>query len=145
MLYELVYDSMAVQRNLQGEELLRILQSSRKHNLEWGITGLLLYHHGEFVQLLEGEREAVRQLYYDVLCKDVRHTALTVAWEQAVHHRSFPDWSMGFAKPLDLDPARTQGLEGYLRDGVKGLDPCGPGSVGRQLLLSIYRQMDPVV
>jgi hypothetical protein len=140
MLYELVYNSMAVPANLDQVELEKILAGARARNREMGITGLLLFHKGEFVQLLEGERAAVETVYHDIIVKDRRHRALTVCWEQPVAHRNFTDWSMGFPRMRELDMDRSPGLQGYLDGGVDALDLAGPASTGRKLLLAIYAQ-----
>lgn len=143
MYYELVYNSVAHPARLSAAALESILAGARKTNHELDVTGVLLYSHGEFVQLLEGPREAVRHIYYDIIYHDPRHRMAAVVWEQAIAQRGFAGWSMGFARPKDLDAARTPGLEGYRDLGVAGLDFSGAGSLGRQFLLSIYEQMAP--
>ena len=54
-MYELVYNSIADPQDIDEADLMGILAVSRQHNQLRGITGFLLYHRGEFVQLLEGE------------------------------------------------------------------------------------------
>jgi hypothetical protein len=49
-----------------------ILQTARKANSLLGISGLLLYRMGHFVQLLEGDEEAVLKLYQKIQL-DSRH------------------------------------------------------------------------
>ncbi|HKQ10718.1 MAG TPA: BLUF domain-containing protein, partial [Rhizomicrobium sp.] len=44
-------------------DLDRILTTSRRNNAMMGITGLLLFIDGGFLQILEGEERAVRELY----------------------------------------------------------------------------------
>ena len=141
MLYELVYNSVAIPADLAEAELEKVLASARARNLEMGITGLLLFHNGEFVQLLEGKRAAVETVYHDVILKDRRHRAVTMCWDQPISHRSFSAWSMGFPRPSDLDAEKSPGLKGYLAGGVDALDLSGPASTGRKLLLAIYGQL----
>ena len=140
MFYELVYNSVAVPADLAEAELDKILASARARNLEMGITGLLLFHRGEFVQLLEGKRAEVETVFHDVIVKDRRHRAVAVCWDQPISHRNFKDWSMGFARLSDLDAHQSPGLKGYLAGGVDALDLSGPASTGRKLLLAIYGQ-----
>lgn len=141
MLYELVYNSMAVPADIKQVELEKILAGARAKNREMAITGLLLFHKGEFVQLLEGDRAAVETVYHDIIVKDRRHRAATVCWEQPIEQRNFTDWAMGFSRLRNLDVEQSPGLQGYLDGGVDALDLSGPGSTGRKLLLAIYRQI----
>ena len=103
---------------------------------------MLLFSRGEFVQLLEGERHAVERLYSDFIVNDSRHAAPTVAWTQDIEQRGFAEWAMGFSRGDGL-AAATPGLEGYLADGLAGLDLSGPASTGRKLLIAINEQMRP--
>ena len=141
MLYELVYNSVAVPLDLPDIALEHILAGARRQNREAGVTGLLLFHGGDFVQLLEGTREAVGHIYHDIIVHDRRHRAVNLCWQQAVETRSFTGWSMGYTSPAALDPAQTPHLEGFLAGGVAALDLSGPASKGRFLLMSIYAQM----
>ncbi len=63
-----------------------------------GITGLLLYHDGNFLQILEGEAEKV-QATFARIAANPRHRNLQRLPPVSVHTRLFPDWSMGFARP----------------------------------------------
>ena len=44
-----------------------ILEEARANNSEAGITGLLVYRNGVFVQLLEGEKEVVQRVLGKIL------------------------------------------------------------------------------
>jgi hypothetical protein len=59
MLVELLYCSVSVPSKLTHVDLDHILASARRRNVAVNITGLLLYYRGEFVQILEGEKESV--------------------------------------------------------------------------------------
>ena len=93
-MYFLVYVSSA--RNLfTDEQLSELLTKSRNNNTNSGITGLLLYHDGSIIQVLEGEKEAVRQIF-DAIGRDKRHSGILQMIEGESENRNFPDWSMGF-------------------------------------------------
>ncbi|MBS0338756.1 MAG: BLUF domain-containing protein [Proteobacteria bacterium] len=141
-LFELVYNSIAVPGEFPEAELEHILIGARRTNAELGITGVLLYCRGEFVQLLEGPREAVEHVYHDIIVRDRRHRGVTLDWEQAVARRSFAGWSMGFARTGDPAAPGAAAMEGYLAGGISGLDLSGPASTGRTLLVSIYAQLE---
>jgi hypothetical protein len=70
-IFFLIYVSSALK--LMGElELLSLLELSRAKNVRLNITGLLLYKEGNFMQMLEGEKDTVLNLYAAIQ-KDVRH------------------------------------------------------------------------
>ena len=54
------------------EDLKEILLKSRRNNEARNITGLLLYHEGSIIQVLEGEKEQVHSLY-QTISRDPRH------------------------------------------------------------------------
>ena len=58
---QVAYVSRAVQP-MSSEDLLRLLQQCRANNSELGITGMLVYGNGTFLQVLEGEVGAVDKL-----------------------------------------------------------------------------------
>jgi hypothetical protein len=138
MLFELVYNSVSVPDEQPANEIDRILLSSCRRNLELGVTGVLVYHRGEFIQLLEGSKEAVLEVYNGFIVHDPRHTNIVLDWTRDVEHRSFADWSMGFAGVAELTAAGTPGLDEFLANGTAGLDLSGPEGVGRTLLTAIY-------
>jgi hypothetical protein len=84
-----------------------------------GITGLLLYKQGLFLQVIEGEESLVRQLY-TLISMDRRHHSLLVIDEWSIAARTFPDWSMGFR---NLDDPEVQRLPGYSQYMNRLADP----------------------
>ena len=62
MYFELIYNSVA-SPELTSKDVLDILEESRLFNSKNDITGCLLYHKGEFLQLLEGEKSIVQNIY----------------------------------------------------------------------------------
>jgi hypothetical protein len=95
-MFFLVYVSSAV-RLLVEKELLDLLEKSRKNNQAFGITGMLLYKEGNFMQFLEGPREKVMALM-EKIRKDPRHRGVITLLQQEHMEREFPEWSMGFKK-----------------------------------------------
>lgn len=79
-----------------------ILEAARRHNKENGITGMLFYSGGRFLQVLEGECEAVRETY-ERIAKDPRHNDLVVLTRDKVEQRDFENWTMGMHKILAKD------------------------------------------
>ncbi len=117
-MFQIVYASTAV-KMFSGSELLEWLVPFREKNACLGITGLLLYKHGSFMQVLEGTEEAVRALYAIVRADQRHHHVLTLA-TLPVTARQFPDWSLGFK---DLDAVEISFAPGY--DPSPALLPTG--------------------
>ena len=47
-----------------------MLTEARERNQQLGVTGLLLYKDGDFIQLLEGDKATVKALFQDSIRKD---------------------------------------------------------------------------
>lgn len=98
-LSRLIYASRASDA-LAPDALDQILESSRRNNAKLGISGALLFGSREFLQCLEGSREAVNQTYARIL-GDPRHAEVQVLDYREVPQRLFPDWGMhGLAPSL---------------------------------------------
>lgn len=93
MLVRLLYASRAT-KPLGSEVIESILAQSRKHNPELGITGILCQSGDVFMQVLEGGRTAVNQLYNQIV-RDERHRDVVVLHYEEVMERCFAGWTMG--------------------------------------------------
>lgn len=140
MPFQLCYASSAT-HDFSRDELLELLTYARKSNAEKGITGLLLFQGGHFLQVLEGEPNEVRGLFKQI-AKDERHADIALLFEELVSQAQYPDWSMGFqtldgsewmefpsedSNPRDLRAlAQTMGRAKELLMYVRkqGLDPA---------------------
>ena len=120
MPFQLGYVSTATGRMLR-EDLLAILSVSRRINQKNGVTGLLLFDGKDFLQVLEGDQEAVYETYRRI-AQDKRHRDLNVLFEEQVDSSQFEQWSMGFQAVDGVDwiefPA-TDGSPKELREMVK--------------------------
>lgn len=72
-----------------------IITTSKAQNPKHGITGILLYHKGKFVQVIEGEEEELRSLMNNIE-KDERHTNLRYLIDENISERGFEQWNMEF-------------------------------------------------
>ncbi len=81
------------------EELLQLLEHARIRNERLGITGLLLYKSGNFMQMLEGQKGTVLNLLKSIQ-QDPRHHDVTTINSGEILTRNFPNWTMGFT---DMD------------------------------------------
>ncbi len=107
-LFQLIYTSTASAKPSDAT-LTEMLQGSRRRNRERGITGLILYHEHQFLQILEGEQSVVESLF-EKIAGDPRHLMPTVIWRGAIESREFPDFAMAFR---DLEAPPPVGLEGF--------------------------------
>lgn len=135
MLYELIYTSLAV-REMANDDLNNILTVSRDKNKRLGITGILLYQNRTFIQLLEGEKEAVCELYKTIQ-KDDRHTRVATFWEAAIESRNFAQWSMAFTELSKLKDFDPEVVSNFLEKGFTNELLSNNPNVGQQLLLSL--------
>lgn len=87
----------SAQTPLTAEDIEHILSASRANNERRGITGMLLYSEGNFMQVLEGERAAIDALF-DVIERDPRHRGMIRLFSDEIEQRDFPAWSMGFRR-----------------------------------------------
>jgi len=95
-MYQLVYLSLAT-HPMSDEELDEILKSSHRNNPCKDISGLLLYGHQTFFQVLEGPKHKVEELYA-FLHEDDRHLDACVLHAADVDARMFENWAMGFER-----------------------------------------------
>ena len=103
MLVRLMYASRAVP-SIDHDELHAILRQSKQHNPQHGITGLLCFSGGIFIQALEGGRSAVSQLYGRIAA-DPRHTDVVLLGYEEIGERRFAGWAMGQVNMARLNPA----------------------------------------
>ena len=121
-LHTLVYVSSAVGA-LTEADLEAILAVSRDRNRQDDITGVLLYHDGNFMQCLEGESEKVHATY-ERICRDRRHTGTVVLIDAPITERSFSGWAMGY-----LQPTRSE-LLALSNAQWRDIDAEGPAGSG---------------
>jgi hypothetical protein len=92
MLVRLLYVSRAV--DTSAEMIETILTKSRSHNPSSGITGILCYGGGIFLQAIEGGRTAVSELY-SIIQNDSRHKNVELLHFEEISERRFSGWTMG--------------------------------------------------
>ncbi len=78
-----------------GESLVgTILDQARRNNPRHGVTGLLCYSGDVFIQVLEGGRDGVCELF-NAIVRDDRHSGVRILLFEEVTARRFGDWTMG--------------------------------------------------
>ena len=105
----IIYCSQAT-HDFSPEELVALLDLSRRNNERVGLSGMLLYCSQSFLQVLEGDAEALATAYARIDA-DPRHENVRVLFEGEVDAPLFPDWTMGFEHIDDEDLADE--LDGF--------------------------------
>lgn len=108
----LVYISRAV-RPMGDGDLVALLRQCRSNNAACGISGLLLYRDGRFMQALEGPRARVLDLYARIM-RDPRHAEVTTLIKFRTEDRAFDGWTMGFANVDRIPEADRAGCSPFL-------------------------------
>ncbi len=103
MLVRLMYASRAVP-TVDQDQLLAIVRKSKANNPGVGVTGVLCFSQGLFLQVLEGGRGPVNALY-NRIAADPRHTQVELLAYEEITERRFAGWSMGQVNLARLNPA----------------------------------------
>ncbi len=122
-LTQVAYSSKA-RHSFSEQDLDEMLATARIKNKALGLSGLLLYQDGFFLQFLEGQRHAVDDLLQTIEA-DGRHDAVKLIWRREIEARDFGDWQMGFLRrKQDWDQAGfVDVLQTLSKDGIQ-LDEC---------------------
>lgn len=127
MLVRLLYASRTA--NASPELIESILGQCRTHNPKLGITGILCHGGDVFMQVLEGGRQPVNELYTHIV-RDTRHRDVTLLHYEEISERRFSGWTMGL---VNLGKVNASMLLKYGERAV--LDPYAvPGRVSMALL-----------
>lgn len=94
----------------QPEMLKEMLISFRKNNEANGVTGMMLFSDGSFLQVLEGENNIIDTLIKKIK-KDSRHHSVVQIAEGSITERNFGKWSMSFKT---VSPEEFKELKGYI-------------------------------
>jgi hypothetical protein len=81
-----------------------ILATSRRNNPQQGITGLLCVSNDIFIQLLEGGRNEVCDLY-NAIVRDSRHQHVRLLAYEEIGQRQFGNWTMGRVDLTKVNPS----------------------------------------
>ncbi len=138
MLVRLLYASRSV--DTSAEAIEAILSQSRQHNPATGITGILCYGGGIFLQAIEGGRMAVSELYGHIQ-RDARHKDVVLLDYEEISERRFGGWTMGqvnlsklnhsillkYSERAELDPYSVSGKVSFalLEDLMATAAICG--------------------
>ena len=101
---------------LSQDALLDILRTNVHNNERDQITGLLVYHTGDFLQVLEGPEELVEEVMARALVAS-ENGAVNVLLQEEIENRYFDRWTMSFATTANLAPEDQKHLSDFLERG----------------------------
>ena len=126
MLVRLLYASRAAAAT-SAEVLDGILEQSRKNNPAQGITGLLCVSGDVFIQVLEGGRDEVCELY-NAIVRDSRHQQVRLLSYEEIAERKFGAWTMGQVNIARINPSLL--LKYFKRAELDPFDCSGQATMG---------------
>ena len=94
-MYRIIYLS-SVTTNFSNEDIISLLDLSRRNNEVNEITGLLLYSDGNFLQIIEGKKKPLEKLFKKISL-DSRHKNIIKVFHGKVSTRNYPKWKMAFS------------------------------------------------
>lgn len=103
MLVRLLYSSEAADA-ADPKLLSDILEKSRRDNPARGITGVLCVSDDVFIQVLEGGRDEVCELY-NAIVRDKRHKKIRLLAYEEIEQRKFGGWTMGQVHAANINPS----------------------------------------
>ena len=112
-MYTLTYESVATS-SFKSSEMEELLEKARANNQSENITGCLIYFKGGFVQLLEGDKKKIVNLFKKIT-KDPRHKNVTLFSEYEISKRTFPNWGMAYY-PIDENNTDKYEYEQFKRN-----------------------------
>ncbi len=136
-LYRLIYMSRAVPE-LGYSDLRDIMAKSEVNNSQVGLTGLLCFGNGMFLQVLEGSRPAISQTYHRIL-QDPRHHSVELIAFDPVLQREFIEWSMKLVQLDENSPEKMRRL--YLK--YSGEVTFAPQTMTPTQCLQFMIEIDP--
>ena len=107
---------------LPASVLDEILAQSHRNNPRRGITGLLCFTNEVFVQVLEGGRDEVCELY-NAIARDERHGQVRLLAYEEITERRFGNWTMGKVDAKAVNPSlllkysKTASLDPFVISG----------------------------
>lgn len=95
--------------DIQSESSLlhEIISHSQTANPAIGVTGAMIMSDRQFLQVIEGEEQAVLQLFTKISA-DKRHSQVDVLYHESISSRSFEQWSM---QGFEVSPGATFDVE----------------------------------
>ena len=111
-LERLIYESTATGSTGSLGNLAVILAESQRNNADRGLTGALAAHGDRYIQVVEGQPEALDGLLRR-LESDPRHRDIRLVHREPVAARVFAEWSMASAR---VTPGLERSLDALMAE-----------------------------
>ena len=92
MYYSIIYQSKGQEKFTFNDIELMLLKAKQK-NKKLKITGCIVYANYKFIQLIQGPKQAIIDLYQDIK-NDDRHYSVMTLLEKSSKEKLWSDWSM---------------------------------------------------
>ncbi|WP_053353732.1 BLUF domain-containing protein [Leucobacter musarum] len=132
-LHSLVYSSRSTSAFTEAQ-LPDLLVRARAHNAAAGVTGMLLYRQGRFIQFLEGADRDVHALF-TAIHADPRHESVRVLLDEPIEQRQFQDWTMGYEPSAESAAPAPAGFRDTFDDLESAPDHFVTSRAARELTL----------
>lgn len=113
-LTELIYQSES-NTLFTDQDMNELLDIASANNCKHKITGCLIYYNKTFIQVLEGEKSSVQQLFKNIIA-DRRHSKIQMLWQAKIEERGFNGWSMSL---INLEDSKVYSLFSNFMDEDK--------------------------
>ena len=133
MLVQCLYASRLAAAQAESQ-IDSIMEQSRRNNPRLGVTGILCFTNDVFIQVLEGGRDEVCDLYNKIV-GDARHRDVRLLVYGEISERRFSNWTMGQVDIARVNPGL---LLKYSKKAT--LDPFGCS--GRATMSLIHELLD---
>lgn len=110
MLHTLCYVS-SCKDTLTAKDLEHLFLVNKRNNTEHGVSGILIYNNGNFLQILEGAEDTVKNIFKKIK-RDSRHRNLITLINNSIDERIFHDYESGFIH--FEDPKKRKELRNYI-------------------------------
>jgi hypothetical protein len=136
-IYQCIYTSYPCE-SLTSAALADLMARARLHNMQHGITGILLHTDDQFMQVVEGPQAAVEQLMVRIH-KDNRHEDVRIIMAHEVAQRDFGEWDMALRRMPREALAPRSALSEFFKSNfdIRSLHYGSPAS----FLLQAFREL----
>jgi len=108
----------------QMSDVETIVALAKKKNREFGITGALFFLNGNYMQVIEGEEQAIAQLMQNIYA-DPRHISIEMVMDTPIRKRGFQQWNMDYFNLSSPTPVRREDLIEISEEFKRNLMPGG--------------------
>jgi hypothetical protein len=126
--------------DMTDQQLADLLEISRENNKKRGITGMLLYRGGDFMQVIEGPAANIEHLL-KALAADKRHRGMLILKKGVIPERQFGDWQMAFRDLNGVDAKNMEGYSPFMESGFQASEFKDKPNLSYKLLLQFKERL----